>query len=156
MLVEIEYGPATTWKAIGENESEDEANEKLIVGLIKQYIKEHHWTSVDSLEQILHARPQNDPRRIHYYLALLYLLLCSDHRADIKDFKNVLAINAWEYLKNVGMILTTIKMKAEDGQDCSLVSLEKGKRKKKVFQLNLNSLSSFSSPDNIRVEQMAP
>jgi DNA-binding NtrC family response regulator len=132
LSIEIEYGPASTWRALGENESEEVTNEEKILALLRKYVKKDYTELLDLLEDTLKSRQQNAPRRIHYYIALLYLVLRQNHEAKINDFKSVLAVNSWEYLKTIGEALKEIR----NSRGEYLVSLHTGLRKKKVFRLN--------------------
>jgi len=126
LYLEIKYPPATTWKALGGNEKEDNRNEMLVFSLLQGSVKEEALELLDNLKTLVESRtsadgkPANSPRRVHHYLALLYLVLSDEHKASINDFKTVLAVDSWDYLNRIGRTLMEV---LEDRIGC-LVSLQ--------------------------------
>ena len=114
LYLEIKFPPATTWKGLGENEKEDSRNETLVFSLLQESVKKEALALLDNLKTLIESRtsadgkPANSPRRIHHYLALLYLVLSDKHKASINDFKTVLAVDSWDYLNRIGRTLTEI------------------------------------------------
>ena len=142
LAIEVEYGPALTWRALGQDEKKDTENEQEVLKLLRRYVRQNCWKLLDALEDKLRHRESNDPRSIHFLLALLYLVLRPEHKADLNDFKQVLTISHWGYLKKIGDML------AESVGGAQLVfSGLVGKKKKNVFVLNNNLLSNQPSSD---------
>lgn len=137
LSIEIEYGPALTWRALGEDEKKDADKEKEVLKLLQLYIRKDCWNLLNALHDTLKHRDSNDPRSIHFFLALLYLVLRPDHKASFNDFKQVLTISHWGYLKTIGDTLAEIN--DEDGARL-VIGGTTGGRKKNIFELNTGLL----------------
>lgn len=150
LAIEVSYGPALTWRALGQDEKKDAANEQEVLKLLRGYFRQDYWKLLDALEDKLRQRESNDPRRIHFLLALLYLVLHPERQASLNDFKQVLTISHWNYLKMVGDTLTGIR--SQDGV-CLVVAEKQGKKNKNVFALNPDLLdhSADSSREHFSV-----
>lgn len=149
LSIEIEYGPAMTWRALGEDKKNEVAREEEILDLLRKDIKEDCWNLLDLLQEDLVSRESNNPRSIHFYLALLYLVLRSEHKASLNDFSSVLTTSSWEYRKAIGDKLAGIK----NNDGVSLVSSDdgskNGKKKKNEFALNTDILNRQPDSDEV-------
>ena len=68
----------------------DEDEGKILFSLRDQRLSGQGRAQLDSTEVLLKKRKSDNPRRIHYYKLLFYLVLADDHAGVVLDFQKVL------------------------------------------------------------------
>jgi DNA-binding NtrC family response regulator len=90
LLTELKRAGSPKWLWLTKDEDED----RILFSLRDQKLSAQGLAQLDRTEQWLKNRESKNPRRIHYYKLLFYLVLADDHAGVRVDFQKVLDLSA--------------------------------------------------------------